>query len=185
MEIRATRTKAARADYLGGDPAEERSIDGGRLDFDSTGLRFSGPAGAELRLPVDGLLGITISGRAAERRRRRVIRGTMRVAGLRGAEPTEWLFAIDRSAATALRGRVDRELASRGRSPLPFVEELDGFPLHPGPANGAPLPDGPGHSSCRSPSSAIGSTAPAPPSPRAAAGSFPGFCSASPWSPPR
>jgi hypothetical protein len=67
----------------------------------------------------------------------------MRVAGLRGAEPTEWLFAIDRSAATALRGRVDRELASRGRSPLPFVEELDGFPLHPGPANGAPLPDGP------------------------------------------
>ena len=142
MEIRATRTKAARADYLGGDPAEERSIDGGRLDFDSTGLRFSGPAGAELRLPVDGLLGITISGRAAERRRRRAIRGTMRVAGLRGAEPTEWLFAIDRSAATALRGRVDRELASRGRSPLPFVEELDGFPLHRGPANGAPYPEG-------------------------------------------
>jgi len=125
-----TATAAGRADYLGGDPIESSAIEGGRLDVHRSGLRFSGPAGAELRLPLDDLLGISLSGRAVESRHRRAIHGTMRIAGLRGTEPTEWLFAIDRSAASALRRRVDRELASRGRSPLPFVEELDGFPLH-------------------------------------------------------
>jgi hypothetical protein len=126
----------ARADYLGGAPEVGPAISGGRLDFDASGLRFSGPAGDELHVPVDGILGISISGRAAERRRRRALRGTMRVAGMRGAEPAEWLFAIDRSAAATLRRRVDRELSLRGRS-LPFVEELDGFPLTQAPRPGA------------------------------------------------
>lgn len=133
----ATRTRtaktAARADYLGGDPVEAGSVSGGQLNVDPSGLRFSGPGGAELRLPLDALLGISISGRAAQRSRR-ALHGTMRVAGMRGEVPAEWRFAIDRAAAAALAGQVNRELASRGEGPLPHVEEVDGFPLN---GNGA------------------------------------------------
>jgi hypothetical protein len=148
MATRTRTVKPARADYLGGDPGESRLISGGRLGLDPSGLHFIGPAGADLRQPLDGLLGISISGRTAESRHGRGPRGTMRVAVLRGAQHAEWRFAIDRSAATALRRLVNRELSSRGRSPLPFVEELDGFPL-----NGShPEPEAPYSPPPRSPS---------------------------------
>lgn len=125
---------AARADYLGGDPVEVGAVSGGQLNVDPAGLRFSAPEGPELRLPLEALLGISISGRAAERSRR-ALHGTMRVAGMRGEVPAEWRFAIDRSAAAALARQVNRELASRGERPLPHVEEVDGFPLN-GNGNG-------------------------------------------------
>jgi hypothetical protein len=123
------------ADYLGGDPAEPESITGGRLDLDGARLRFTGPGGRGLELGPDTMLGISISGRSADRGRgRKGIHGTMRVAGVSHGEPAEWVFAIDRSAAARLQAQLNQELANRGMDALPHVEELVGFPLHNGAA---------------------------------------------------
>ncbi len=49
----------------------------------------------------------------------------MRVAAVADQSPAEWLFAIDRSAAARLRSEVNRELLSRGKPELPYIEELE------------------------------------------------------------
>ena len=125
---------AAPASYLGGDPRLPAEISGGQLTVDGGGLRFIGPEGRELRVPPDCLLGMSISGRAAEGARgRKGIHGTMRVAVLHG-QPTELVFAVDRSAAAKLKAQLDQELAARGRPALPHIEELMEFPAAERPA---------------------------------------------------
>jgi hypothetical protein len=117
----------------GGDGA--RPGVGGRLGFDDATLRFTG-SGADLELDVDSMLGISISGRsvAGDRDRRgRGVRGTMRVAAVGGQSAAEWIFAIDRGAAVRLRSEVNRELVSRGKAELPYIEELESA-LAPPPA---------------------------------------------------
>lgn len=128
---------AAPASYLGGDPRLPAAIPGGRLAVDAGGLRFIGPEGRELRIPTDSVLGMSISGRAVERsRRRKGIQGTMRVAGISGGEPAELVFAVDRSAAARLQAELNEELAARGRPSLPHIEELVEFPSGRRPALG-------------------------------------------------
>jgi hypothetical protein len=116
----------APADYVQGDPREPEPMMGGRLECDPEGLRFSSPDG-ELLLGIDDLLGISISGRAAEPHPD-AIQGTMRIAGLTHGDPAEWVFAVERSDAVQLQDQLNRELAVRGRPPLPHIEELVGFP---------------------------------------------------------
>jgi hypothetical protein len=125
---------AAPANYLGGDPRLPAAIPGGQLAVDAGGLRFIGPEGRELRVPTDSLLGMSISGRAADGARgRRGIHGTMRVAVSQG-QPTELVFAVDRSAAARLQAQLNQELATRGRPELPHIEELMEFPAAERPA---------------------------------------------------
>lgn len=139
MATKAQAAGAAKANYLWGDPVSRDPIKGGRLEFDAAGLRFKGPGGDEIRLPLGSLLAISISGRTAEKANgRRAIHGTMRVAGVSHGEPTEWVFAVDRSAGAALKGQVDGERATRGEPPLPHVEELVGFPQHQPPSLNLP-----------------------------------------------
>src|SRR5262245_16674435 len=97
---------------------------GGRLGFDDAALRFTG-SGADLLLDVDSMLGMSISGRPVSGNGRGSIRGTMRVAAVADQAPAEWVFAIDRSAAARLRTEVNRELLSRGKPELPYIEELE------------------------------------------------------------
>jgi hypothetical protein len=125
-------TAHARANYLEGDPAQPESILGGRLDCEPGGLRFSSTE-RELLLGLDDLLGISITGRSpAKEGGRNEFRGTMRVAGLEGGEPAEWVFAVDRSDAAEIQRRLNSELAARGRPALPHIEELIGFPINGG-----------------------------------------------------
>jgi hypothetical protein len=125
--------RAAPAIFLTPGEGGERPGVGGRLGFDDAALRFTGN-GTRLRLDVDRLLGMSISGRPAGRNGRgRTIRGTMRVAAVSDQAPAEWIFAIDRSAAARLRTEVNRELLSRGRPELPYIEELESA-LSPPPA---------------------------------------------------
>jgi hypothetical protein len=128
---------AAPANYLGGDPRLPAAVQGGQLAVDEGGLRFVGPEGRELRVPTDSVLGMSISGRAAERTRgRKGIQGTMRVAGISAGEPAELVFAVDRAAAARLQAQLNDELAARGRPSLPHIEELVEFPAGRNPALG-------------------------------------------------
>jgi hypothetical protein len=124
----------APASYLGGDPHLPPEIPAGELAVESGGLRFFGEDGSELRIPPDSLLGMSISGRAADGSRgKRGIHGTMRVAVLHG-QPTELVFAVDRAAAARLQAQLNQELAARGRPALPHIEELMEFPAVERPA---------------------------------------------------
>jgi hypothetical protein len=129
-----TRKRAARADYVRGDPVQPGPVTGGRLALEPTCLRFTGPEGDELRIELEELEGLTVSGSAGGRPThgpRRAPRGTMFVAGLRHRQPTVWEFAIDRSAGAEFRERVNRGRTKTGHPPLPFVEALDEFPPLP------------------------------------------------------
>ena len=95
-----------------------------------TGLRANGRAAPAIFLTQGGdgpRPGVGGNGRG------RPIRGSMRVAAVGEQSPAEWIFAIDRSAAARLRSEVNRELASRGRPELPYIEELESA-LAPPPA---------------------------------------------------
>jgi hypothetical protein len=128
----ATRTEQAapgvRADYLRGDPSQDAPITRGRLELDPGGLRFSAPGAPDLRIALDDMEGLTVSGRSPYEHPRRSVRGTMFVAERRNGTVDVWEFALERKAGAELRDRIHRELYARRlrRPPLPFVEQLVG-----------------------------------------------------------
>lgn len=129
---------SVRADYLRGDPAEQGPITRGTLELEPQGLHFRVPGGPELRIELERLEALTVSGRSPYERPRRHARGTMLFAARRNGTVDVWEFAVDRRAGAGLRDRIHRELHKRGlrRPPLPFVEQLVGpiAPLdHPAP----------------------------------------------------
>jgi hypothetical protein len=126
MATHAITSVRAPADYVQGDPGEPETLRDGQLECDPEGLRFTS-AGGELLLGIDELHGISISGRPAAPGPD-AIQGTMRVAGLHHGDPVEWVFAVDRDHAARIQSQLNRELAVRGRPPLPHIEELVGFP---------------------------------------------------------
>jgi hypothetical protein len=123
---------SVRADYLRGDPTEHDPIIRGRLELEPEGLHFSGPDGPDLRIELERLEGLTVSGRSPYERPRRHARGTMLVAARRNGSVDVWEFAVEREAGATLRDSIHRELYARGlrRPPLPFVEQLVG-PIGP------------------------------------------------------
>jgi hypothetical protein len=123
---------SVRADYLRGDPSEQGPLTRGRLELEDQGLQFKVPGGPELRIELEQLEALTVSGRSPYERPRRHARGTMLVAARRNDSVEVWEFAIERKAGATLRDRIHRELHARGlrRPPLPFVEQLVG-PVEP------------------------------------------------------
>ena len=121
-----------RADYLRGDPSEHGPITRGRLELEPGGLHFSVRGGPDLRIELERLEALTVSGRSPYERPRRHARGTMLVAARRNGSVDVWEFAVERKAGAALRDRIHRELHARRlrRPPLPFVEQLVG-PVEP------------------------------------------------------
>ena len=124
---------SVRADYLRGDPAEQGPLTRGRLELEDRGLHFTVPGGPELRIELEQLEALTVSGRSPYARPRRHARGTMLVAARRDDSVEVWEFAVERKAGATLRDRIHRELHARGlrRPPLPFVEQLVGPVEHP------------------------------------------------------
>jgi hypothetical protein len=119
---------SVRADYVRGDPEEDGPITRGRLELVPGGLLFSGPDGPDLRIELERLEGLTVSGRSPYEHPRRHARGTMLVAARRNGSVDVWEFAVEREAGATLRDSIHRELYTRGlrRPPLPFVEQLVG-----------------------------------------------------------
>lgn len=122
------RPPSVRADYLRGDPSERGPLTRGRLELAERGLHFTVPGGPELRIELEQLEALTVSGRSPYERPRRHARGTMLVAARRNESVEVWEFAVERQAGATLRDRIHRELHARGlrRPPLPFVEQLVG-----------------------------------------------------------
>jgi len=117
-----------RADYVRGDPTEDGPITRGQLELEPQGLHFSAPGHPDLRIELERLEGLTVSGRSPYERPRRHARGTMFVAARRNGDVDVWEFAVSRKAGATLRDSIHRELHARGlrRPPLPFVEQLVG-----------------------------------------------------------
>jgi hypothetical protein len=134
---------SVRADYLRGDPAEDGPITRGRLELEPEGLHFTVPGGPDLRIELEALEALTVSGRSPYEHPRRRTRGTMLVAARRNGDVDVWEFAVERKAGAMLQDRINRELHAQGlrRPPLPYVEQLVG-PV--GPPNGAHGHDGNG-----------------------------------------
>ena len=133
---------SVRADYLRGDPSEQGPLTRGRLELEDEGLQFTVPGGPELRIELEQLEALTVSGRSPYERPRRHARGTMLVAARRNESVEVWEFAVTRKDGATLRDRIHRELHARGlrRPPLPFVEQLVG-PVEP-PAETHPAAGG-------------------------------------------
>jgi hypothetical protein len=121
-----------RADYLRGDPDEQGPLTRGRLELEDRGLHFTVPGGPELRIELEQLEALTVSGRSPYEHPRRHARGTMLLAARREQSVEVWEFAVKRKDGATLRDRIHRELHARGlrRPPLPFVEQLVG-PVEP------------------------------------------------------
>jgi len=119
---------SVRADYLRGDPAEQGPLTRGRLELEDRGLHFTVPGGPELRIELEQLEALTVSGRSPYEHPRRHARGTMLLAARRDETVDVWEFAVTRKDGATLRDRIHRELHARGlrRPPLPFVEQLVG-----------------------------------------------------------
>jgi hypothetical protein len=134
MAASAPKSKpSVRADYLRGDPSERGPLTRGRLELEDRGLHFTVPGGPELRIELEQLEALTVSGRSPYERPRRHARGTMLVAARRNESVEVWEFAVERKAGATLRDGIHRELHARGlrRPPLPFVEQLVGPVEHP------------------------------------------------------
>jgi hypothetical protein len=127
-EHKAADAPRVRADYVRGDPAEDGPITRGQLELEPQGLHFSAPGHPDLRIELERLEGLTVSGRSPYERPRRHARGTMFVAARRNGDVDVWEFAVSRKAGATLRDSIHRELHARGlrRPPLPFVEQLVG-----------------------------------------------------------
>jgi hypothetical protein len=137
---------SVRADYLRGDPSEQGPLTRGRLELEEEGLHFTIPGGPELRIELEELEALTVSGRSPYERPRRHARGTMLVAARRNQSVEVWEFAVERKAGATLRDRIHRELHARGlrRPPLPFVEQLVGPLESPAEESHAPVAAGDG-----------------------------------------
>jgi hypothetical protein len=129
---------SVRADYLRGDPTEDGPITRGRLELEPQGLHFKVPGGPDLRIELEALEALTVSGRSPYERPRRRTRGTMLVAARRNGDVDVWEFALERKAGAMLQDRINRELHAQGlrRPPLPFVEQLVGPVGPPNDTNG-------------------------------------------------
>jgi hypothetical protein len=132
------RPPSVRADYLRGDPIEDGPITRGRLELDPEGLHFTVPGGPELRIELEALEALTVSGRSPYEHPRKRTRGTMLVAARRNGGVDVWEFAVERKAGAMLQDRINRELHAQGlrRPPLPFVEQLVGPVEPPNDTNG-------------------------------------------------
>jgi hypothetical protein len=119
---------SVRADYLRGDPSEDGPITRGKLELEPEGLHFTVPGGPEMRIELEALEALTVSGRSPYEHPRKRTNGTMLVAARRNGDVDVWEFAVERKAGATLRDRIHRELHARGlrRPPLPFVEQLVG-----------------------------------------------------------
>jgi hypothetical protein len=132
------RPPSVRADYLRGDPTEEGPITRGRLELEPEGLHFKVPGGPDLRIELEALEALTVSGRSPYEHPRRRTRGTMLVAARRNGDVDVWEFAVERKAGAMLQDRINRELHTQGvrRPPLPYVEQLVGPVGPPNDSNG-------------------------------------------------
>src|SRR5215211_4847684 len=122
------RPPSVRADYLRGDPTEDGPITRGRLELEPEGHHFKVPGGPDLRIELEALEALTVSGRSPYEHPRRRTRGTMLVAARRNGDVDVWEFAVERKSGAVLQDRINRELHARGlrRPPLPYVEQLVG-----------------------------------------------------------
>jgi len=132
------RPPSVRADYLRGDPTEDGPITRGRLELEPEGLHFKVPGGPDLRIELEALEALTVSGRSPYEHPRRRTRGTMLVAARRNGDVDVWEFAVERKAGAMLQDRINRELHTQGvrRPPLPYVEQLVGPVGPPNYSNG-------------------------------------------------
>jgi hypothetical protein len=132
------RPTSVRADYLRGDPTEDGPITRGRLELEPEGLHFKVPGGPDLRIELEALEALTVSGRSPYEHPRRRTRGTMLVAARRNGDVDVWEFAVERTAGAMLQDRINRELHAQGlrRPPLPYVEQLVGPVGPPNDSNG-------------------------------------------------
>ena len=146
MAGNAEKQSSVRADYLRGDPSERGPLTRGRLELEDRGLHFTVPGGPELRIELEQLEALTVSGRSPYERPRRHARGTMLVAARRNESVEVWEFAVERKAGATLRDRIHRELHARGlrRPPLPFVEQLVGPVEPPAESTRSPTANGEG-----------------------------------------
>jgi hypothetical protein len=126
MEVIVKATQATRAVYLRGDPGEAGPIPRGRLWAETDGLHFSDPGGADMRIEINDMRGITVSGRRPDDVPGRVPHGMLRVASQNNGHVDLWEFAVDRHAAAALRDTLGAARAARQEPPLPFVEQILG-----------------------------------------------------------
>jgi hypothetical protein len=130
---------SAKAVYLRGDPGEPGPIPRGRLRLEGHGLYFTDPGGADMRIELEQLKAVTVTGRRPEGVPGRVPRGTLKLASQREGSVAVWEFAVDRSLAAGLRDDIDRILAQMQRPALPFVEQLlesEGEPANGNGSNG-------------------------------------------------
>ncbi len=118
---------SAKAVYLRGDPSEPGPIPRGRLALERDGLHFTDPGGADMRIELEQLKAVTVTGRRPEGVPGRTPHGTLRLASQRNGSVDVWEFAVDRRVAAELRDRIDRLLARMRRPRLPFVEQLMGL----------------------------------------------------------
>jgi hypothetical protein len=114
----------AKAVYLRGDPGEPGPIPRGRLRLQGHGLYFTDPGGADMRIEVEQLRAVTVTGRRPNGVPGRVPRGTLKLASQHEGSVAVWEFAVDRALAAGLRDDIDRILAQMQRPALPFVEQL-------------------------------------------------------------